>query len=372
MLGAGSSVHDPSATLGVHCGNGFDAGFSPYQSTRFSRYNTVPLSLGADMRRRELITLLGGAAIGWPLVARAQQPAGMLRVGMVGGQPRSSPLYAAFLQRLAELGYQEGSNFTFEFIQAASFEDYARANWELVTRKVGILVASGTEVALKSALAATNNLPIVMTAIEYDPIALGYVTSLVRPASNITGIVFLQVELTTKRLQVVTEAFPDLRFATVFWDAGSADQWRVAQSAAPALGLQLFGSELREQPYDYEQALAQAPSDHRGWLFVMTSPFLFRDRERIAEFTLRHRVPSVFGFREWVDAGGLLSYGPSITGMYRRAADYVDRIARGAKPADLPIEQPTKFEFVLNLKTAKAIGLVTPTALLLRADEVIE
>ena len=136
--------------------------------------------------------------------------------------------------------------------------------------------------------------------------------------------------------------------------------------------MRLFGSELREQPYDYEQALAQAPSDHRGWLFVMTSPFLFRDRARLAEFALRHRMPSVFAFREWVDLGGLLSYGPSITGMYRRAADYVDRIARGAKPSDLPIEQPTKFEFVLNLKTAKAIGLATPTALLLRADEVIE
>jgi putative ABC transport system substrate-binding protein len=166
--------------------------------------------------------------------------------------------------------------------------------------------------------------------------------------------------------------FPDLRAATVFWDWISADQFQAMQSAAPALGVQLFGSELREQPYDYEKALAQAPSDYRGWLFVMTSPFLFRDRARLGEFALQHRVASVFAFREWVDADGLLSYGPSINGMYRRAADYVDRIARGAKPSDLPIEQPTKFEFILNLKTAKQIGLTTPTALLLRADEVIE
>jgi len=202
------------------------------------------------MRRREFITLLGGAAAA--LVTARAQSAGMLRVGMVAAQPKSSPPHEAFLQGLAELGYQQGKNLTFEFIQAT------------------------------------------------------------------------------------------------------------------------FGSELREQPYDYETALAQAPSDYRVWLFVMTSPFLFRDRARLAEFALRHRAASVFAFREWVDAGGLLSYGPSINGMYRRAAGYVDRIARGAKPSDLPIEQPTKFEFVLNLKTAKEIGLATPTALLLRADEVIE
>jgi putative ABC transport system substrate-binding protein len=127
-----------------------------------------------------------------------------------------------------------------------------------------------------------------------------------------------------------------------------------------------------DQPYGYEQAVAEAPSDYRGWLFVMTSPFFFRDRARLAEFALRHRTPSVFAFREWVDAGGLLSYGPSITGMYRRAADYVDRIARGAKPSDLPIEQPTKFELVINLKTAKALGLDVPDKLLALADEAIE
>ena len=260
----------------------------------------------------------------------------------------------------------------FEFIQAVKFEDYAPSFRELVRRNVSILVASGTEIALKSALAASDTLPIVITAIDYDPIALGYGKSLMRPGGNVTGISFQQIELTTKRLQVLKDAFPDLRAATVFWDRSSLDQWQVAQRAAPALGLRLFGSELRVQPYDYEQALAQTPSDYRDFLFAMTSPFLFNDRARLAEFALRHPMPSVFAFREWVDAGGLLSYGPSITGMYRRAADYVGRIAGGAKPSDLPIEQPTKFEFVLNLKTAKAIGLALPTALLLRADEVIE
>jgi putative tryptophan/tyrosine transport system substrate-binding protein len=323
------------------------------------------------MRRREFITLVGGAAAAWPLAARAQS-AGKLRVGMVGAQPRSSPFYAAFLQRLAELGYQQGNNFAFEFIQAANSEDYIRGNRELVTRGVNILVAPGPEIALKSALAANDALPIVMLAFDYDPIALGYVKGLARPTGNVTGIFLQQIELTTKRLQVVKEAFPDLRAATVLWDQISADQFQAAQSAAPALGVQLFGSELREEPYDYEKALEQAPSDYRGWLFVMTSPFLFRDRARVAQFALRHRAASVFAFREWVDAGGLLSYGPNIISMYRRAAEYVDRIARGAKPTDLPIEQPTKFEFVLNLKTAKAIGLEVPSSLLVRADEVIE
>jgi ABC-type uncharacterized transport system substrate-binding protein len=157
------------------------------------------------------------------------------------------------------------------------------------------------------------------------------------PGGNITGIFLQQLELTAKRLQVVKEAFPELQAATVFWDELSADQWRAAESAAPALGLHLFGSELREQPYDYERALARAPEGYRSWLFVMTSAFLFRDRARTAEFALRHRAASVFAFREWVDDGGLLSYGPNIVEMFRRAADYVDRIARGAKPSDLPI-----------------------------------
>ena len=175
-----------------------------------------------------------------------------------------------------------------------------------------------------------------------------------------------------KRLQVVKDAFPDMRAATVFWDRISADQWFAAKDASPKLGLRLAGVELREPPYDYDQALVQAAPDYRKNLFVLASPFFFRDRARLADLALRNRIISVFVFREWVEAGGLLSYGPSITGMYRRVADFVDRIAKGAMPADLPIEQPTKFEFVINLKTANAIGVDLPTSLLLRADEVIE
>lgn len=226
--------------------------------------------------------------------------------------------------------------------------------------------------SLKSALTVSRTVPIVMIAIDYDPLARGYVTSLARPSGNVTGVVFQQIELAAKRIQLIKDGFPDRLAATMFWDKLSADQWEAARSTAAMLGLQLSGIELREPPYDYEAALDQAPLDHRGMLVVPTSPFLFRDRARLADFALRHRILSMFVFREWVDAGGLLCYGPSITALFGRVAEFVDRIARGAQPADLPIEQPTKFEMVANLKTAKAIGFELPTAILLRADEVIE
>jgi putative ABC transport system substrate-binding protein len=322
------------------------------------------------MERRAFVALLAGAAAS-PLAGRAQQP-GMLRVGALSAQPRTAPIWMAFQQRMAELGYTQGTNFVLEFVQVAGIGDYERGYRDLVARKVDIMLATGPEISLKSARAATQTLPMVMLAIEYDPIARGYVTSLARPAGNITGIFLQQIELAEKRVQILKDGFPDLRAATAFWDATSTDQWHATQTAAATLGFQLAGIQLGDTHYDYERALAQSAPDHRGSLFVMVSPFFFRDRARLAEFALRHRLISMFGFREWVEAGGLLSYGPSIIALHRRIADYVDRIAKGAKPADLPVEQPTKFEFVINLKTAKAIGLDLPTSLLLRADEVIE
>jgi putative ABC transport system substrate-binding protein len=324
------------------------------------------------IQRREFITLLGGAAA-WPLAARAQQPAKkMLRVGTVSGTQKLSPQWIAFLRRMAELGYQEGKTFAFDLLPAANEEGYETGYRTLVAREPDIIMATGVEIALKSALAATRTLPIVMIAIDYDPFARGYVTSMARPSGNVTGVFFQQIELAAKRIQLVKDAFPNMSAATMFWDQASADQWQASQNVAPKLGLRLFGIELREPPYDYERAFGEAPADHRGMLIVATSVFFFRDRARIAELAVRHRTVSMFVFREWVDAGGLLSYGPSITGLFARVADFVDRIARGAKPADLPIEQPTKFELVVNLKTAKALGLTIPEPFLLLADEVIE
>jgi putative ABC transport system substrate-binding protein len=296
----------------------------------------------------------------------------MLRVGTVSGTQKLSPQWIAFLRRMAELGYQEGKTFAFDLLPAANEEGYETGYRTLVAREPDIIMATGVEIALKSALAATRTLPIVMIAIDYDPFARGYVTSMARPSGNVTGVFFQQIELAAKRIQLVKDAFPNMSAATMFWDQASADQWQASQNVAPKLGLRLFGIELREPPYDYERAFGEAPADHRGMLIVATSVFFFRDRARIAELAVRHRTVSMFVFREWVDAGGLLSYGPSITGLFARVADFVDRIARGAKPADLPIEQPTKFELVVNLKTAKALGLTIPEPFLLLADEVIE
>jgi putative tryptophan/tyrosine transport system substrate-binding protein len=324
------------------------------------------------MKRREVITLLGGAAAAWPLVARAQQLTKTLRVGTVAGTPRSSPQWVAFERRMNELGYREGRNFSFDFLQAASADEYEVLYPKLAARELDVIIAIGPEVSLRSALAVTRTVPIVMIAIDYDPLGLGYVTSLARPSGNVTGVVFQQIELAAKRIQLIRDAFPDRPAATMFWDKVSADQWEAARSTAVTFGLQLSGIELRELPYDYEAALNQAPRDHRGTLIVPTSPIFFRDRARLADFAIRLRILSMFVFREWVDAGGLLCYGPSITALFARVAEFVDRIARGARPADLPIEQPTRFEMVANLKTAKAIGIELPTAILLRADEVIE
>jgi len=225
---------------------------------------------------------------------------------------------------------------------------------------------------LKSALAASHTKPIVMVAVDYDPLAHGYVTSLARPTGNVTGLFLEQIELTAKRLQLLKNAFPDTQALTVFRDRTCFDQWQAAQDAAATLGLGLAGVDLGDPPFDYDRALTKANPENRGTIFVLASGLFFRDREHLADFALRNRLVSMFCFRECVEVGGLLSYGPNFTPMYRRAAEYVDHLARGAKPADLPIEQPTKFELVINLKTAKTLGITIPTNLLVQAEEVIE
>jgi putative ABC transport system substrate-binding protein len=230
----------------------------------------------------------------------------------------------------------------------------------------------GPEGALKAAMFAAGTLPIVMIAIDYYPLALGYVASLARPTGNVTGLFLQQTEQAAKRVQLTKEALPQLQAATVFWDRLSADQWQAMRTAAETLEVRLAGVELRDQPYDYEAALAQVLLVHHDALIMTMSAFFLRDRQRIVDVALRHRIPAMYPLREFAEADGLLSFGVSFATMGRRAAYYVDRIARGAKPSDLPIEQPTQFELVLNLKTAKAIGVEIPTSILLRADEVIE
>ncbi len=323
------------------------------------------------MRRREFIALLGVAGA-WPLAARAQQPPTKLRVGVASVQPRSAPIYAAFLKGMAELGYEEGKNFIFEFVQAPNTEGYAAPFQEVARRNVDILMATGPEIGLKAAIAAAGTRPIVMIAIDFDPLARGYVASLARPGGNITGLFVEQVQLSVKRLQLLTDAFPNLPGATVFWDQVSADQWRALERAAATRKFHVSGIEFHEGPHDYEAALAQAAPENRGALTVLASPVFALDRALLPDFALRHRMISAFYNRQYVDVGGLFSYGVSFTETFRRAAYYVDRLAKGKKPSELPIETPTKYELVINLKTAKALGITMPTSLLLLASEVIE
>lgn len=326
------------------------------------------------MKRREFVSLLTASAAAWPLPLAAQS-SGVLRVGTTSPTPRKSPgsFLEPFEQRMAELGYVEGKNFILDFYDIQNQPGrYGEAMQALVRQQADVLLTVGTEAALKAALAATSTIPIVMVAIDFDPLALGYVKSLARPTGNVTGLYLRQIELAAKRIEMLRDAFPKLTSATVFWDSLSADQWQATRASAERFGLQLSGVEFRDYPYDYEKALAQAPAAHRGFLLIMTSPFFARDRVKLAQFTLQNRIGSMFVFREYAELGGLMTFGPSRSGLSRRAADYVHRIARGAKPGDLPVEQPSTYELVINLKTAKAIGLDISHAILLRAEEVIE
>lgn len=296
----------------------------------------------------------------------------MLRVGYVGLNPRANLAMVAFEQQMAKLGYRDGQNYILDFVGAPTVDALEAGSKELIARKPDVIVTGGPEITLQLTLAASTSIPIVMLAVDFDPLARGYVPSIAKPGGRITGLFLPQIELTEKRLQFFKEAFPAVSALTVFWDKVSADQWEAAQRGGTRLGLQLAGVDLGAPPFDYDHALVQVPPSHRTNLFALASPLFFQDRVRQAQFALRNRMTSMFVFREWVEAGGLMSYGPSVTGMFRRAADYVDRLARGAKPSELPIEQPTVFELVINLGTARVLGIEIPPLLLARADEVIE
>ena len=326
------------------------------------------------MKRRGFLALLVGATLSLPAAAEAAaEPAKVFRLGVLLIGPPAPP-YRAFVEQLRMLGYEEGRNLRIDRVQLGSADaDRALATAaQLVGRGVDAIYAIGPEVLLRSAATASRTVPIVMFAVDYDPIALGYVGSLARPGGNVTGVFFQQIELTAKRLEFLTQMVPDPARVVMLWDRPSADQFAAAQQAARTLKIRLDGIECTNPPYDYERALAGVDGGHRDVLLQATSPLFFQDRERFPAMALARRLPSIFAFRQWVDAGGLMSYGPSVAGMHRLAAEYVARIAKGAKPADLPVQQPTKFELVINLKTAQALGLTVPPSILARADEVIE
>lgn len=321
--------------------------------------------------RRTMVTLLGGAAA-LPRPALAQSVGKTLRVAVVNVQPKASPNWAIFVRRMAELGYVEGKNFVFDYAQVSNADAWEALYREAIARKPDIVVAAGPETALIAARAASGALPIVMIAVDYDPVARGHVASFARPGGNITGVYFQNAELAAKHLQLMKEVMPDIATTAVFWDRHSADYWAALQREARTRGVKLTGVELVNRPYDYEAALgALAPADRR-FLIAQSSPFFFLDRVALAQAAIRYRTALFAQQSEQVAAGALMRYGATFTEMWALAAEYVDNVAKGAKPADLPVRQPTRFELALNLKTARALGLTVPPALLTRADEVTE
>jgi putative tryptophan/tyrosine transport system substrate-binding protein len=325
------------------------------------------------MKRREFITLLGGAAVAWPLAARAQNSGKIVRVGMLAtANPRSASFVQAFEQKLRELGYIEGQNMVIDFRNAEGHVDRLPDLATDLVRLGADVIVTATDPATRAAKKATAAIPILMVAINFDPIALGYVDSLARPGANVTGLFFQHLELVAKRYGLFKEMLPFVRRVAVLSDPLTADQLKAVESANRSVGLELQPLELKDPPYDFENAFDVAMHSGAKAIFALESASIFRQRTQLAQLAMKTRLPTSFAFREYVEVGGLVSYGVNFSTMYRRAAELADRILRGTKPTDLPVEQSTKFELVINLKTAKALDVAVPISMQLLADEVIE
>jgi putative ABC transport system substrate-binding protein len=318
--------------------------------------------------------LKGVGLLAAPLAAEAQQTGRVTKIGILSTvNPRTATFFEAMVQRLRDLGHVEGQNLTIEFRNAGG--DVTRLPAlaaELVRLNVNVIFASGPEATLQAARKATATIPIVIGAVDFDPIARGYIVSLAKPGGNVTGVFLRQIELTGKRMQLLKEGLPNVTRVVVFWDAISADQWREANKTAVGVGLRLQGVELRDRPYPFSDAFVTATRGRAEALLLLMSPIFFTPRAQIIDLGLQSRLPTIAGMSQYAHSGALMSYGANLDDMFRQAAVYIDKIVKGAKPADLPVEQPTKFDLVINLKTAKTLGLTIPASLLLRADQVIE
>jgi putative ABC transport system substrate-binding protein len=326
------------------------------------------------MRRRDFIFLLAGATAAWPLALRAQQAGKIYTVGsLTAGTGAPIPGITTLGDTLRELGWIEGKNIAFERRYAENRLDRLPAlAAELVDLKVDVIVAAGTLAPL-AAKRATTTIPIVMTAAG-DPVGSGLVPNLARPGGNVTGLSLMVPDLGGKRLELLKELLPRMSRVAVLWNAANpypALVFKETERAAQTLGIEVQSLEVQE-PNDFGNAFEAAERHQPDALIMVEDPLTIDFRKQIADFALTHRLPAMNGFRQFVDAGGLMAYGASLSDLLRRAAGYVDKILRGAKPSDLPVEQPTKFELVINLKTAKALGIEIPPMLLARADEVIE
>jgi putative ABC transport system substrate-binding protein len=316
--------------------------------------------------------LAGAAALFSAACALAQSPQKMLRVGYVTLQPRSAP-HEAFVKRMGELGYQEGVNFAFEFLQVRSLDEYPAGYRAVAARGCDILVASGNEAALRAAAdAAENRIPVVFFAFDFDPFAKGFVTSLAKPGGNLTGVFVRQIELAKKRVELTRQALPGARSLWLLWDPVSRDQADAAAEVASEFGFASRLVEVTGEPPDYAAALAPLAESPGSPLLIPASPRFYRDRAALIALVLERRIPAISAHPEHAELGALLSYRVTVLAVLRDMAPYVDRIAKGAKPGDIPIEQPTHFDMTINLKTAKALNLEISPVLIARADEVIE
>jgi putative ABC transport system substrate-binding protein len=327
-------------------------------------------------RRDTVLALLALGAV--PLAAEAQQAAKIARIGYLSPNLAFSPhTHEAFRQGLRDLGYVEGRNLAIEYRDAeGKAERLPALAAELVALKVDVIVTGGGTPTALAAKQATRTIPIVFAGVA-DPVTSGLVTSLARPGGNVTGSSNLTPELVGKRLEQLTQAVPGVSRVAVLWQPGGLgqrtekDMLKGAEVAALAVGVRLQFVEARG-PENFDRAFSDMTRARAGALTVLPSNMFINERTRLVDLAAKHRLPAVYGLREFVDAGGLMSYGPNLADLSRRAATYVDKILKGAKPGDLPVEQPTKFELVINLKTAKTLGLTIPPSLLQRADEVIQ
>jgi putative ABC transport system substrate-binding protein len=326
-----------------------------------------------ELGRREFITLLGGAAA-WPLAARGQQPASKVwRLGILQPGAPPEPLVEAIRERLRELGYVEGRNVVLEYRWAeGKLDRLTELATELAASKVDVITALSTPAAL-AARTATRTIPIVFTGVG-DPVGAGVVPSLARPGGNATGVSLLATELTGKRLELLREIVPGVARVAMLWNdtnPGMVLRAQETRDAAPRLGVIVQSVGVHDL-IDFETAFVGIESWQADALLTLVDPFTREHRKRIVDFAAQHRLPAIYEAREFVEAGGLVSYGPSLLATQRRAAEYIDKIFKGAKPADLPVEQPAKFELLIDLKAAKALNLTIPPSVILRADEVIE
>jgi putative ABC transport system substrate-binding protein len=327
------------------------------------------------MDRRRAIGSIGAAAMAWPIAALAQTSRKMVRIGIVSiGGPSAEmtgPLPAnsnvrSFLRGMAELGYVFGR----DFVTEPRGTDGISSIGELVDLKVDMIVATGGGGTLSLLKQATTTIPIIMTAAP-DPVEQGFVRSLARPEGNFTGMSLQSTELTGKRLQILRELVPAAQVAAVFWDPTGPQLWPIAEAFGRTQGWKLLSFEIRDLS-ELARVFRDAADAGAGALLVPSSGLLFSRAKQITELAAQHSLPTMYELRPFVEAGGLVSYGADIEDIWRRAATYVDKVLKGARPAELPVEQPTKFELVINSRTAKTLALAIPPSIQIRADQIIE